>query len=78
MTLLTGCARQLSPQVEYQQVKVAKLPIPAELTSPIIPPQISDGMTYGDSVALNAELLGLLGQCNIDRAAIRKIEQPSK
>nr|WP_257788815.1 hypothetical protein [Pantoea alhagi] len=32
-------------------------------------------MTFGDSVSLNAELYGLLGQCNIDRAGIRKIEE---
>jgi len=31
-------------------------------------------MTFGDSVSLNAELYGIVAQCNIDRAAIRKIE----
>jgi len=31
-------------------------------------------MTFGDSVALNAELYGVLAQCNIDRAAIRRIK----
>nr|DAL18028.1 MAG TPA_asm: hypothetical protein [Caudoviricetes sp.] len=31
-------------------------------------------MSFGDSVGLNAELYGALGQCNIDRVAIRKIE----
>ncbi|CAX60719.1 Putative Rz1 lytic protein, probable fragment [Erwinia billingiae Eb661] len=33
-----------------------------------------EGITFGDSVSLNAELFGLLGQCNIDRAGLRKIE----
>lgn len=37
-------------------------------------PAPSEDMTFGDSVALNAELYGSLGKCNIDRAAIRKIE----
>jgi len=31
-------------------------------------------MTFGDSVSLNAELYGALGQCNIDRAAVRKLD----
>nr|DAI87024.1 MAG TPA: hypothetical protein [Caudoviricetes sp.] len=31
-------------------------------------------MTFGASVELNAQLYGVVGQCNIDRAAIRKIE----
>jgi len=30
-------------------------------------------MSFGDSVALNAELYSTIEQCNIDRAAIRKI-----
>jgi len=32
-------------------------------------------MTFGDSVQLSAQLYGLVGQCNIDRAAIREIEE---
>ncbi|WKW40793.1 hypothetical protein PZO50_14170 [Kosakonia cowanii] len=32
-------------------------------------------MTFGDSVQLSAQLYGLVGQCNIDRAAIRQIEE---
>ncbi|WP_418304128.1 peptidase [Pantoea alhagi] len=73
--LLTGCATQQNPQVEYRTVKQQNLPIPAELTTPIDVPPVPDSMTFGDSVSLNAELYGLLGQCNIDRAGIRKIEE---
>nr|WP_312480844.1 hypothetical protein [Kosakonia cowanii] len=32
-------------------------------------------MTFGDSVQISAQLYGLVGQCNIDRAAIRQIEE---
>jgi hypothetical protein len=31
-------------------------------------------MNYGESVELNVSLYGVIAQCNIDRAAIRKIE----
>ncbi|WP_420854326.1 Rz1-like lysis system protein LysC [Rosenbergiella australiborealis] len=73
MSLLASCAK---PQktVEYQAVKVPCLEIPSDLTSPLVKPTISDSFTYGDSVALNAELFGLLNQANIDRQAIRTIE----
>lgn len=35
-------------------------------------------MSYGDSIELNVVLYGIVGQCNIDRAAIRKIESSDK
>ncbi|WP_422121545.1 Rz1-like lysis system protein LysC [Pantoea ananatis] len=73
--LLTGCGVQQKPQVEYRTVKQPQPSLPAELISPINVPAPSQDMTFGDSVALNAELYGLLGQCNIDRAGIWKIEQ---
>ncbi|WP_425028525.1 Rz1-like lysis system protein LysC [Pantoea brenneri] len=72
--LLTGCATQQKPLVEYRTVKQPQLNLPAELTSQIDVPAPSQDMTFGDSVSLNAELYGALGQCTIDRAAIRKIE----
>ena len=60
--------------MEYRTVKQPQLSLPAELTSPIDVPAPSQGMTFGDSVSLNAELYGALGQCNIDRAAVRKLD----
>ncbi|QAV46699.1 peptidase [Pantoea agglomerans] len=74
LMLLTGCVTQQKPLVEYRTVKQPQLNLPAELTSQIDVPAPSQDMTFGDSVSLNAELYGALGQCNIDRAAIRKIE----
>jgi len=41
-------------------------------------PEVPEDMTFGDSVSLNAELYGLLGQCNIDRSGIRQIELSRK
>ncbi|WP_432279787.1 Rz1-like lysis system protein LysC [Pantoea anthophila] len=73
--LLTGCAMQQKPLVEYRTVKQPQLSLPAELTSPIDVPAPLQDMTFGDSVSLNAELYGALGRCNIDRAAIRAIRQ---
>ncbi|WP_458860360.1 Rz1-like lysis system protein LysC [Pantoea agglomerans] len=72
--LLTGCATQQKPLVEYRTVKQPQLSLPAELTSQIDAPAVPEPMTFGDSVSLNAELYGALRQCNIDRAAIRKLE----
>ena len=74
LMLLTGCVTQQKPLVEYRTVKQPQLNLPAELTSQIDVPAPSQDMTFGDSVSLNAELYAALGQCNIDRAAIRNIE----
>ncbi|KGT86268.1 hypothetical protein NG99_26260 [Erwinia typographi] len=60
--------------MEYRTVKQPAVSLPAALTSPIDVPPVPDTMTFGDSVQLNAELFGLLGQCNIDRYGIRQIE----
>ena len=76
--LLTACAPQQKPQVEYQVIKQPTLNLPADLTSQIDVPEPPAMMTFGASVELNAQLYGVIGQCNIDRAAIRKIEKQSK
>ncbi|MGP2412795.1 Rz1-like lysis system protein LysC [Pantoea ananatis] len=72
--LLTGCGVQQKPQVEYRTISKPRLDLPAELTSQIEAPVPQEMMTFGDSVSLNAELYGVVAQCNIDRAAIRRIE----
>ena len=72
--LLTGCAKPQNPQVEYRAIKSPQISLPAELTSPIDVPSVPETLTFGESVELNAELYGVIGQCNIDRAAIRHIE----
>ncbi|WP_418903644.1 rz1 lytic protein [Pantoea vagans] len=60
--------------MEYRTIKQPRLNLPAELTSPIKAPEPASAMSYGDSVELNVVLYGLVEQCNIDRAAVRKIE----
>ncbi|WP_420871388.1 Rz1-like lysis system protein LysC [Erwinia mallotivora] len=72
--LLTGCGTQQKPQVEYRTIKQPYLSLPVDLTNSIDLPDVTPGITYGDSVELNAQLIGLVGQCNIERAAIRRIE----
>ncbi|WP_414146894.1 peptidase [Erwinia sp. BNK-24-b] len=74
LALLTGCGTQQKPLVEYRTISQPNLPIPAELTSPIDVPPVPDNMTFGQSVELSAQLYGALGQCNVDRAGIRQIE----
>ncbi|WP_423241649.1 Rz1-like lysis system protein LysC [Pantoea agglomerans] len=75
LMLLTGCVKQQKPLVEYRTVKQPNIPLPSDLTTTLDIPQPPASMTFGDSVSLNAELYGALGQCNIDRAAIRKLER---
>ncbi|WP_168199598.1 peptidase [Pantoea sp. CCBC3-3-1] len=74
LALLTGCATQQKPLVEYRTISQPNLPLPAELTSPIDVPLVPDNMTFGQAVELSAELYGVIEQANIDRAAIRQIE----
>ncbi|HCR0169275.1 TPA: Rz1 lytic protein [Enterobacter hormaechei subsp. xiangfangensis] len=56
-------------------IKQPVLNLPADLTSRIDVPDLPDKPSYGDSVSMNATLYGIVGQCNYDRAAIRKIEK---
>ncbi|WP_180258543.1 Rz1-like lysis system protein LysC, partial [Enterobacter hormaechei] len=78
MPLLSGCAQQQKPPVEYRVIKQPVLNLPAELTSRIDVPDLPDNPSYGDSVSMNATLYGIVGQCNIDRAAIRKLQVTGK
>ncbi|WP_431356976.1 hypothetical protein [Pantoea endophytica] len=60
--------------MEYRTISQPRLNLPAELISPIKAPEPANAMSYGDSVELNVVLYGLLGQCNIDRAAVLSLE----
>nr|WP_231566256.1 MULTISPECIES: peptidase [unclassified Serratia (in: enterobacteria)] len=66
---LTGCG---TTRTVY--VPVPAVPLPTELTSTTPIPDIPPAMTWSHSLALNAELIGLLGQCNRDKRGIRAIE----
>ncbi|MCQ0910442.1 peptidase [Klebsiella pneumoniae] len=56
-------------------VKVPVVPLPASLTGETPQPAIPDSLTWGESLDLNVSLLSALGQCNLDKAGIRKIEE---
>nr|WP_285112832.1 peptidase [Leclercia adecarboxylata] len=70
LQLLTGCGNSRTVYV-----KVPVVPLPANLTTKTQQPSIPEPLTYGASLDLNVSLLSALGQCNIDKASIRKIEE---
>nr|WP_229837624.1 peptidase [Pseudocitrobacter faecalis] len=70
LQLLTGCE---NTRTVY--VKVPAVPLPTNLTSETMQPAIPEPLTYGASLDLNVSLLSALGQCNLDKAGIRKIEE---
>ncbi|MGS0481931.1 Rz1-like lysis system protein LysC [Klebsiella aerogenes] len=49
-------------------------PISADLTADTPIPEIGVPFTWQASLELNAKLYSALGQCNLDKAGIRKIE----
>nr|WP_317983843.1 peptidase [Kluyvera sichuanensis] len=69
LQLLTGCG---NTRTVYVPVPV--IPLPASLTAETPQPAIPEPLTYGASLDLNVSLLSALGQCNIDKSSIRKIE----
>lgn len=69
LQLLTGCG---NTRTVY--VPVLVVPLPASLTAETPQPAIPDPLTYGASLDLNVSLLSALGQCNLDKAGIRRIE----
>ncbi|WP_080335847.1 rz1 lytic protein [Enterobacter kobei] len=50
------------------------MPISADLTADTPIPVMAVPFTWQASLELNAQLYTALGQCNLDKAAIRKIE----
>ncbi|MGJ0625718.1 Rz1-like lysis system protein LysC [Xenorhabdus bovienii] len=54
------------------------IPIPAHLLADCLPPVIPDKMTWSDSLILNEQLLTVIEQCNLDKQAIREIEEKGK
>ncbi|MFY9995051.1 MAG: peptidase [Leclercia sp.] len=70
LQLLTGCGNS-----RKVYVSAPVMPLPANLTAETEQPAIPDPLTYGASLDLNVSLLSALGQCNIDKAAIREIDQ---
>ncbi|WP_336432514.1 hypothetical protein [Providencia rettgeri] len=51
------------------------MPIPAHLLNDCLPEYIPQTFSWGDSLLLNESLLTVIEQCNLDKKAIREIEQ---
>ncbi|WP_458793656.1 Rz1-like lysis system protein LysC [Citrobacter freundii] len=51
------------------------MPLSADLTADTSIPGMVVPFTWQASLELNAQLYTALGQCNLDKAAIRKIEE---
>nr|WP_249824818.1 peptidase [Escherichia coli] len=66
---LSGCTKE---RIVYVPAPV--VPLPANLTADCPYPDIPAPMTWGGSLLLNEKLLTALGECNKDKASIRKIE----
>ncbi|WP_432814036.1 Rz1-like lysis system protein LysC [Serratia fonticola] len=65
--IICGCSK-----TEYVLVNPPKLN--PELTADTPIPKVPTPFRYVDSLELNAVLFVALGQCNLDKSAIRKIE----
>ncbi|MCV4398516.1 Rz1 lytic protein [Escherichia coli] len=70
LPLLTACG---NTRTVYVPAPVA--PISADLTADTPIPGMEAPFTWQASLELNAKLYSALGQCNLDKAAIRKIEE---
>ncbi|WP_449557298.1 Rz1-like lysis system protein LysC [Huaxiibacter chinensis] len=69
LPLLTACG---STQTVYVPVPV--VPISADLTADTPIPRMAEPFTWQESLELNAQLYTALGQCNLDKAGVRKVE----
>ncbi|MGY0151863.1 Rz1-like lysis system protein LysC [Edwardsiella tarda] len=70
LSLLSGCG---STRTVYVPAPVT--PISTELTADTPVPAVPDPLTWGASLELNARLLSALGQCNADKAGIRRVNK---
>ncbi|MDR0805960.1 MAG: peptidase [Enterobacteriaceae bacterium] len=70
MLALTGCG---NTRTVYVQVPLVQ--IPTNLTTETVQPEIPQNLTWGNSLLLNEKLLTALAVCNLDKSAIRKIEE---
>ncbi|WP_438333852.1 Rz1-like lysis system protein LysC [Edwardsiella tarda] len=69
LSVLSGCG---STRTVY--VPAPAVPLSAELTADTPVPAVPDPLTWGASLDLNVRLLSALGQCNADKAGIRRAE----
>ncbi|WP_420255514.1 Rz1-like lysis system protein LysC [Enterobacter asburiae] len=67
---LSGCS-----DTRTVYVRVPAVPLPSSLTAETPQPSIPDEMSWGESLNLNVNLVSALGQCNRDKADIRKADK---
>lgn len=70
---LSGCVKE---RIVYVAAPV--VPLPADLTADCPYPEIPDPLTWVGSLLLNEKLFTALGECNKDKASIRKAEKERK
>ncbi|MCE1523685.1 hypothetical protein LWU38_10235 [Enterobacter hormaechei] len=73
LPLLTACGNTQKVYVPAPVVQIS-----ADLTADTPIPVMEEPFTWQASLELNAQLYTALGQCNLDKAAIRKIESSRK
>ncbi|THD52606.1 hypothetical protein ERD95_07320 [Enterobacteriaceae bacterium ML5] len=67
--LLSSCVRTQTVYVPAPQT-----PTPAGLLADTPVPALPASFTWGSSLLLNESLLTAIGSCNLDKAALRKID----
>ncbi|WP_425312831.1 Rz1-like lysis system protein LysC [Providencia rettgeri] len=67
--LLSSCT---TTRIEY--VQAPPVPIPDHLLNDCLPEYIPEIFSWGDSLLINESLLTVIEQCNLDKKAIREIE----
>ncbi|HHP7420646.1 TPA: Rz1-like lysis system protein LysC [Providencia rettgeri] len=70
MMLLVSCGSTKEVLIPVQPV-----PIPAHLTADCAQPDIPENVDWGDFPRLLADAMNSIAKCNLDKKAIREIEQ---
>ncbi len=61
--------------MKNQYVPTPSIPIPVHLLNDCELPIIPDELTWGDTTLLLIDAMKAINQCNLDKGAIRKIEE---
>ncbi len=70
MMLLVSCT-----STKQKLIPVQPVPIPPHLTADCEQPDIPEKMDWGDFPQLLADAMNSIAKCNLDKKAIREIEQ---
>nr|WP_314265609.1 peptidase [uncultured Moellerella sp.] len=70
LTLLSGCG-----SMKNQYILTPSIPIPVHLLNDCELPIIPEELTWRDTTLLLIDAMKSINQCNLDKGAIRKIEE---